>query len=281
MYEILVEQLRKPYSAINNQLSNLQFDKNGDSVLNAIKIIIGDHVIEIKSNWPYYELNTLYTDFITDKPYDYQIEIDDDDIESYVEVLQRLSIVNSVYYVKIRPSCVLKKVAEALLDANYLLMHGASVVYNNEAFLFTAVSGTGKTTHAKKWVEFAQGGYILNGDKLFINCSDGTKPIACCSPWAGKENFYTNISAPLKAIVILERAEDNCIEQIPYKDAFPKLLQQVYKPEDERKMRHTLRLMTRLANSVSFWRFQCNNFKDDCFEVAFNALTAHNYSNHD
>ena len=84
--------------------------------------------------------------------------------------------------------------------------------------------------------------------------------------------MYTNTMVPLKSIILMERAEDNHIEQISFAEAFPKLLQQVYRPEDEEKMRKTLRLMQRLNGPVSFWRFQCNNFKDDCFDVAYNAL---------
>ena len=84
--------------------------------------------------------------------------------------------------------------------------------------------------------------------------------------------MYTNTMIPLKDIVLMERAEDNHIEQISLAEAFPGLLQQVYRPDDEEKMRKTLRLMQRLSPAVTFWRFQCNNFKDDCFDVAYNAL---------
>ena len=77
---------------------------------------------------------------------------------------------------------------------------------------------------------------------------------------------------PLKSIILMERAEENHIEQISFAQAFPTLLQQTYRPDDEEKMRKTLRLMQRLPPAVSFWRFQCNNFKDDCFDVAYNAL---------
>ena len=38
------------------------------------------------------------------------------------------------------------------------------------------------------------------------------------------------------------------------------------------KMRKTPRLTRRLNPAVSFWRFQRDNFKDDCFDVAYNAL---------
>ena len=68
------------------------------------------------------------------------------------------------------------------------------------------------------------------------------------------------------------KAENNHIEQITFADAFPTLLQQVYRPNDEEKMRKTLHLMQKLSPGVTFWRFQCNNFKDDCFDVAYNAL---------
>ena len=70
----------------------------------------------------------------------------------------------------------------------------------------------------------------------------------------------------------MERAENNIIEQISFAEALPLLLQQAYRPNDEEKMRKTLLLIQRISDNVSFWRFKCNNFKDDCFEVAYNAL---------
>ncbi len=96
--------------------------------------------------------------------------------------------------------------------------------------------------------------------------------MACGSPWGGKENYYINTMVPLKSIILMERAEDNCIEQISFAEAFPALLSQVFHPDDEDKTRKTLRLMQRLHPSVSFWRFRFNNYKDDCFDVAYNAL---------
>ena len=168
---------------------------------------------------------------------------------------------------------VLEKIAVALIDFNVLLIHGGAIGLNNFAYLFTASSGVGKTTHILKWLNRCPDAYVINGDKPFIKFSDnGTPPLACGSPWAGKENLYTNTMVPLKSIILMERAEENHIEQISFAQAFPRLLQQVYRPDDEDKMRKTLKLMQRLNPAVSFWRFQCNNFKDDCFDVAYNAL---------
>jgi hypothetical protein len=170
-------------------------------------------------------------------------------------------------------NAVLRKVSEGLINYGAFLMHGAVICVSGQAYLFAAKSGTGKTTHIMKWLENLPDAFVVNGDKPFIlTKDDGTPPLACGSPWAGKENLYTNAMVPLKSIILLERAEENHIEQISFAQAFPTLLQQVYRPEDEEKMRKTLRLMQRLNPAVSFWRFQCNNFKDDCFDVAYNAL---------
>lgn len=163
--------------------------------------------------------------------------------------------------------------SEELLSFDTLLMHGAVVALDRAAYMFTAQSGTGKTTHIQSWLENIGGAYVVNGDKPFIIVREaGKAPLACGSPWAGKENLQTNAIVPLKAIVLLERAEGNRMERISFTQAFPLLLQQVYRPDDEEKMRKTLRLMQRLSSAVSFWRFQCNNFKEDCFDVAYNAL---------
>lgn len=166
-----------------------------------------------------------------------------------------------------------EKLSKKLIDYEVLMMHGAAIAYRGCTFIFSARCGIGKSTHVLKWMEKLADAFIVNGDKPFIlTKDDGTPPLACGSPWAGKENLYNNTMVPLKSIILMERAEDNNIEQISFAQAFPTLLQQTYRPDDEEKMRKTLKLMQRLNPAVSFWRFQCNNFKDDCFDVAYNAL---------
>lgn len=163
--------------------------------------------------------------------------------------------------------------AEELLSFDTLLMHGAVIAAENAAYLFTATSGTGKTTHIQKWLEHIDGAYVVNGDKPFVIVGKpGEDSMACGSPWAGKEHLQTNVNVPLKAVVSLERADENHMERISSTQAFPFVYQQVHQPDDEEKLRKTLRLVSRLISSVPVWRFRCNNFRDDCFEVAYNAL---------
>ncbi len=162
-------------------------------------------------------------------------------------------------------------ISEALLSFDTLLMHGAVVALDGAAYMFTAKSGTGKSTHVQSWLENIGGAYVVNGDKPFIIVGKD-EVLACGSPWAGKENLHTNVAVPLKSIILLERAKENRMEQIPFIQALPTLLQQTHRPDDENKMRQTLCLLQRMNSTLSFWRFECNNFKADCFDVAYNAL---------
>ena len=162
-------------------------------------------------------------------------------------------------------------IAEALLDYDVVLMHGAVVAVDNSAYMFTGKSGTGKTTHIQKWLANVEGSIVINGDKPFlISQEDGI--FACGNPWRGKEHLGVNAIAPLRSIAFMERGDKNHIEPISFKSAFPKLLEQTYQPSEADKMRKTLKLLLRLKNKVSFYKFVFDNFQEDAFEISYSAL---------
>ena len=169
-----------------------------------------------------------------------------------------------------------KTIIDKMLDFSTFLFHGAAISYNNNAIIFSGKSGTGKTTHIQKWLYNLQNVYVVNGDKPFVKFQDDVSlsPLACGSPWCGKERLGCNTMVPIKTFVCMERAEDNSIHEITFSEAIPFLMQQTYRPDDEKKLKKTLRLLQQLNGKVKFYRFYCNNFKDDCFDVAFNALAA-------
>ena len=166
-----------------------------------------------------------------------------------------------------------KKITNQVLTFSTFLMHGAVVAVDfKTSFMFTAKSGTGKTTHIRKWLENAPGAFVVNGDKPLIKIA-GEEAIAYGTPWCGKEHLNTNIGVPLRAIVLMERSEDNAIEEITFSQAFPTLLQQTYRPADADKMRKTLSLLSALNGKMKFYRFRFNNLKPDAFRVSYEALT--------
>lgn len=203
---------------------------------------------------------------------DIEIRTDEDMINAEVERI-RISPGQALDLSGVERMLVLRLITEAILSFDTLLMHGAVVAIGNEGYMFTANSGVGKSTHIQSWLNKCKDAYVVNGDKPFVILRrDNGEPLVCGSPWAGKENLQSNVIVPLKAIVLLERADENHMERISFVEAFPALLAQVFHPNSKEKMKKTLQLMRRFYPTTSFWRFQCNNFKEDCFDVAYNAL---------
>ena len=151
---------------------------------------------------------------------------------------------------------VYRKIVSGMLDFDTYLMHGAVVGVGDEAFLFTAHSGVGKTTHLKLWLENIPGAYVINGDKPLLKAREGGFDV-CGTPWAGKEGMQKNVVVPLKAVCLLERGEVNSIERVSFRDCYPVLLQQSYWPAEPEAMQKTLELVSALGKSVSLYRLKC------------------------
>ena len=153
---------------------------------------------------------------------------------------------------------VYRKIADAMLERSILLFHGSAIAVGNRAVLFTAKSGTGKSTHTRLWREMlADGCVMVNDDKPLLRIGvDHTE--VCGTPWNGKHHLGVNCIVPLEAICVLERGERNEIMPLELKDVLPMLMQQSYRPEDRRKMLQVLQLLEKMAANVRFYRLRCN-----------------------
>ena len=166
---------------------------------------------------------------------------------------------------------VYRKIAEKMPDYQTVLFHGSCVSVDGEAYLFTAKSGTGKSTHTALWRELlGDKAVMVNDDKPLIQIRDG-RATAFGTPWDGKHHLSQNISVPLKAICIIQRSLKNSIEQITVPIAYPMLLQQVYRPLDGLALKKTLNLVDELTKSVSLWRLGCN-MELTAAEIAYQAM---------
>ena len=166
---------------------------------------------------------------------------------------------------------VYRKIAEKMPEYDTILFHGSCVAVDGIGYLFTAKSGTGKSTHTRLWRELlGDRAVMVNDDKPLIRIADSGAMIYG-TPWDGKHRLSSNIAVPLEALCILERAEKNAIRQITAAEAYPMLLQQVYRPIDSTAMSKTLTLIDRLAASVSLWRLGCNR-DIEAARVAYEAM---------
>lgn len=153
---------------------------------------------------------------------------------------------------------VCRKLSEIMPSFGRFLMHGSAIAVDGEGYLFTAPSGTGKSTHARFWREMlGDRAVMVNDDKPFVGI-EGGKATVYGSPWNGKHRLGSNISVPLKAVCVLGRAEENSIEEITAAEAMPTLIRQIYRPDSPAMLAATLRLIDRLAGSVGLFRLGCN-----------------------
>ncbi len=211
-------------------------------------------------------------DYLIDEPqrHDIEIIIDEEMISKELEQIRKKD--KDFQSLKVAEGLLVHRlIAEALPDYNAFLMHGASVAVNNRAFLFSAKSGTGKTTHIRKWLENIDDSFVVNGDKTVILLKDN-EVFACGTPWCGKERLGRNALIPLKSIIMMERSDRNHVEQVSFKTVFPSLLEQTFQLAEPRKMRKILDLMSQMGQLVSFHKFYFDNYREDSFEVAYNAL---------
>lgn len=163
-------------------------------------------------------------------------------------------IMGEGYYESI---AVFRKIADAMPRFNTFLMHGAVVAKDGQAFMFTADSGVGKTTRIKLWLDNYPDSFVVNGDKPLLKVSEDSV-MACGTPWCGKEGWNRNVMVPLKAIFMLERADEGCnsIEEVNFGDAFPFLLQQTHCPDHAETTISTIRLLGALDGKIKVYRFR-------------------------
>ena len=167
---------------------------------------------------------------------------------------------------------VQRKITEKLFDHDVLLFHGSVVAVDGTAYLFTAKSGTGKSTHTRLWREvFGERAVMVNDDKPFLQLTDDGV-IAHGSPWNGKHRLGSNISVPLKAICILERSAENWIKPISPAQALPMLFQQSQRPQNPANMPKYMELIDKLANGVEFYRMGCN-MDPEAARISYEAMS--------
>ena len=164
-----------------------------------------------------------------------------------------------------------RKIAEALVDFNTVLFHGSAIAVDGEGYLFTAKSGTGKSTHTALWRKMlGSRAVMVNDDKPLIKISASGATVFG-TPWNGKHALGENIGAPLKAICILERAEENSIAECEPLTEFPKILSQTYTASDPDFMKKTLFLVDKLLHGVKVYKLFCN-ISPEAAELSFGVM---------
>ena len=172
--------------------------------------------------------------------------------------------------------CIYREIAEKLPEYNRCVFHGAVIEYNNQGFLFTAPSGTGKTTHISLWKKFLGDKMsIVNGDKPILHIGkEGATAYA--TPYAGKEKLQNHSFTQLKGICLIKRGSENRIERVNGGDYLTEIVPQIYMPYDSLHALKTLGLLDNLLTAVPLYVLYCDISKE-AFKTSFETLTGEKY----
>ncbi len=153
-----------------------------------------------------------------------------------------------------------------------IIFHSSAIAVDGQAYLFTAPSGTGKSTHTRLWRELlGDRAVMINDDKPIIRYVDGDFYVYG-TPWNGKHRLDSNARAKIKAICAIRQAKENSIEKVTSSEMLTTILNQTLRPAEVDKIDKLFRLIDKMLGSVDLYSMGCNISKEAA-EMAYNAMS--------
>lgn len=205
--------------------------------------------------------------YITDRTdYDFKIKVTQNYLNDFCKN-------NSCDYSPqtVENSFILTRLCERILKCyNGFFFHSSSLMLDGEAYVFSAPSGTGKSTHTALWRKrFGERVAMINDDKPIIR-KKGDIFYIYGTPWMGKADIGNNISAPIKAVYILQRGTENIARRVEPGKVFKQLLEATVMPADKENMSTLLGLLDEFFSTTPLFLLTCNT-DDDAVETAYSA----------
>lgn len=137
------------------------------------------------------------------------------------------------------------------------LFHSAVVEHDGYGYMFLGKSGTGKSTHARLWLENIANTTLLNDDNPVVRVlPEGIRVYG--SPWSGKTPCYKDESYPLGGIVLLEQAPFNKIRALRGIESYAAILTSISGKRWEKSIADALHnTENAIARDARVWHMQC------------------------
>lgn len=163
-----------------------------------------------------------------------------------------------------------------LTEFSGFMLHSSAVCFDNKAYLFTADSGTGKSTHTSLWQKYlGDKAFILNDDKPAIRLIDG-KFYAAGTPWSGKTDQNENLLIEVAGVAVLKRGTDNKISPLSPATAVLPLLSQTAFPTNYDRIDTLSKLLEQFVENVPIFELYCD-ISEQAVKTSFEAMTKQKY----
>ncbi|MCD7822995.1 MAG: hypothetical protein LUG86_03100 [Oscillospiraceae bacterium] len=162
-----------------------------------------------------------------------------------------------------------------------VIIHGACISYKGRGYLFTAASGTGKSTHISLWKRYLGDDVgIVNGDKPIFHIKPDGSITAYDTPWCGKESWNRKHSAEMAGICFIRRLEEeggeNRIRPVDPDEAIALMLRQMFHPYYEEATGLMLELFGEIISRLPMYLLECD-ISEEAVRTSFEALTGEKY----
>lgn len=138
-------------------------------------------------------------------------------------------------------------------------VHSASIIYKNKAWLFSAQSGVGKSTHVNLWRKNQFEFDDLNGDNVLIYNDEKGEPMAAGIPWSGTSGISRNITIPLGGIFFLKRGEVNKISCMKKYEAIVNMTARCLGPNwSSENINEKLEVAKKTIPKIHSYSLECN-----------------------
>lgn len=200
------------------------------------------------------------------EPYGIYLEHSDTEIEILVDAFVHDMLIYDTVFLS------LFGLEKQMLAEQALILHCAYMLKDGKAVLFSAPSGTGKSTQADLWEKY-RGTRTINGDKaLLYRHEDGW--YAHGWPICGSSEICNNETYPIEAIVMLHQAKENAIEPLHGLSLVRKLMAQItinmWNPQFQLQV---MDLIDELAGEIPVYELGCDISEGavSCLEAALNS----------
>lgn len=147
-------------------------------------------------------------------------------------------------------------IRQMLLHHNILFLHASQVMHQNRAIVFSAPSGTGKTTQAKLWQQH-RNAEILCNDRTLLKKSGG-EWLTYSYPYDGSEPIQNSKTGKLACITLLRQSqEDQIIRLSPIKAITQLLPQTVIDTWDPASRSKAIGLIADIYEAVPIYQLDC------------------------
>lgn len=147
-------------------------------------------------------------------------------------------------------------IEQILNKYNAFILHSSFINWKDRGIIFSAPSGTGKSTQADLWEKYEQA-EIINGDRAAIRNIDGNW-YAYGLPIAGSSNIFKNKKAELSHIIVLKQGKQNKLKKLSPREAFIKIYSETtIHTWDSEFQENIINMITDLVQEIPVYLYEC------------------------